>query len=125
MVFFCFFSHNFETGISDSFLLIPSLLVQKMFVWREDNLFLPGIMLSKHFIYYGNDQRTAVVQQCAEYIIIRCVCYFYIFHWHPSPFIIFYHIQKSYSIINLQGKRRSNSFLNSRFQFRLAKSNKF
>ena len=40
MVFFAFFPRYLKTGISDSFLFISILLVQKVFIWRENNFFL-------------------------------------------------------------------------------------
>ena len=33
MVFLCFFSFYLETGISNTFLFISALLVQKVFIW--------------------------------------------------------------------------------------------
>ena len=41
MVFFGFFSFYFKTGICNPFFLVPTLLVQKVFIWRESDFFLP------------------------------------------------------------------------------------
>ena len=71
-----------KTRIWYPFSFFPILTVHKVFIWWKDDLFLPRIPLTENFIDHGYNQTAAVIDQCTEYVIIRCIDKSHsMYHW--------------------------------------------